>query len=89
MKNGRKLFTISFTGLLGQVVQWYGLPRPLYRQYYKAKKDKYKVVVKLTMRKEDLPIKVYSKLHKDIAQASEDAAKQLVKIIQQTHNFDV
>ncbi|KAL2905340.1 Glutamate--tRNA ligase 2 [Bienertia sinuspersici] len=89
MKLSKKFFTICFTMLLSEIVQWYGLPQPLYRQHYKAKGKKYKSIVEFTIENNGTPVKVCSKMHKSIARATKDAAKQAVQKLQQQHNFNV
>ncbi|KAL2926856.1 Protein C1 [Bienertia sinuspersici] len=89
MTYDKKLFTISFTTLLCEIAHWYDLPQPLYRQYYRPKKNKYKVVVKMTLKKEATPIKLYSKLHKNMTLATQDVAKQAIQRLQDLYNFSI
>ncbi|KAL2923339.1 Magnesium-chelatase subunit ChlH chloroplastic [Bienertia sinuspersici] len=89
MTYDKKLFTISFTTLLYEIAHWYDLPQPLYRQYYRPKCNKYKVVVKMTLKKEATSMKLYSKLHKNMTLATQDVAKQAIKRLQDLYNFSV
>ncbi|KNA21892.1 hypothetical protein SOVF_039160 [Spinacia oleracea] len=88
MRNNRKLFSISFTTLLAEIIQWYTLPQPLYKQYYKKKQQKYKTTVQITTNK-GVEIKLGSKLCKNMAKATQSAAEKAVRKLQENFNFDV
>lgn len=89
MTKTTKLFTISFTKLLSDIINWYGLPLPLYKQYHKQRRQQYVAIIKLRTTQDGPTIKIKSQRSKDLATAKEHAAQIAIHKLKESYQFDI
>ncbi|KAL2924814.1 Chaperone protein HscA-like protein [Bienertia sinuspersici] len=89
MDNHKELFTINFISLLSNILKWYELPEPLYRQYHKKGTKRYVTTIELSTQKDETTITISSKSSKDLATATNHAARLAIEKLKQCYVFDI
>ncbi|KAL2933343.1 Beta-(1--_2)glucan export ATP-binding/permease protein NdvA, partial [Bienertia sinuspersici] len=81
--------TLSYTTLLTDIINWYGLPPTLYKQCYKERQQQYVANIKMRAKIDGPVLRIKSTKSKDLLAATEQAAQLAIFKLKEFYQFEI